>query len=238
MDYLKEIGVQRWRLRDGVVNHGQSSQGVERVQSVTPDEVSMLKPVVAEQRTTHPSEKRDSWASVIADMSAESACPACLASTPILGEGDQNAKWVVIVDAPTRRDVEEQRLLAGRDGQLLDAMLAAMTLTRETVYLTSIFKCAPAADHHLSPRCNDLLIRQLRLIQPAKILVFGEFAAQTLLRSNDPMSVLRADIHTLKAVNAKVGVTTSITEILAKPKCKAVVWRDLCRLADADQELV
>ena len=224
MDYLNEIGIQRWSLRQSLPP---ASPAIDVVQA---EETAL--PPVAESPAVPKVKERDSWTAIVEQLESPDGCPNCMAGSPILGEGDQNAQFVVVVDAPTVRDVREQKLLAGRDGQLLDAILGALGLDRRSVYLSSIFKCAPSDNYQVSPSCSDLLTRQLKLVAPKKVLVFGELAAQTLLRSNDPLSVLRAAVHQPRALQAAVGVTASITEILANPACKAVVWQDLCRLME------
>jgi len=245
MDYLAELGIQRWRVREPVLDDYLGQQNPhkpeELVQAGEPVALAKGANLLLEQRERGPSDRsspmaenlEDSWAKIVADVNELSTCKACAPTHPILGEGDQDADWVVVVDAPTQRDIDDQKLLGGRDGQLLDAMLAAIGLSRAEIYLTSIFKCAPSEDYHLTPTCNSLLSRQIALIKPSKVLVFGEFAAQTVLRSNDPLSVLRAKPHASKSMQTTVGVTASMTEILTKPACKAMVWQDLCRLQRA-----
>lgn len=83
----------------------------------------------------------------------------------VIGAGDQNADWLFVTDVAIEGDAE----------MLLDKMLIAIQLQRgKNVYLTQL---------------SEVLYfkRQLALIQPKLIFVFGEKAAQTLLNSQAPL---------------------------------------------------
>ncbi len=235
IDHLKEMGIQRWRRRQLSAHDLQEPTAVSELAEeseleITNQDVSTteleLAPVIESQV--------DSWASVVESMQAETSCAACGASNPILGEGKQDADWLFLIDAPTSVDIKEQKLLSGRAGKLFDAILAAMDLQREEVYLTSVFKCAPSDDYKLNPSCSPLLDRQLKLIEPHKVVAFGEFTAQTFMRSNDPLERLRKDLHQSRQRQCTVAATHSLQDMLHNPSLKGLVWRDLRLLLGAD----
>jgi DNA polymerase len=182
---------------------------------------------IAPQEVTPPD---NSWASLIKDLEAAKTCLACQDSNPILGEGDLSADWVWIIDAPSSQDITAQQLISGRAGQLFDAILQAVNLTRDQIYVTSVFKCPPSGDYTAQAACGSLLNRQLALIEPKKIVAFGEFAAQSLLRSNSTLEQLRGSVHQPRSLNCKVIATRSIQDMLSLPELKAEVWQDLCNL--------
>ena len=98
-------------------------------------------------------------------------------------------------------------------GALLDKMLIAIQLQRsKNVYLT-----------YLSlPYFN----RQITLIQPKLIVLFGEQVAQCLLESNDSLDALRGKVHKYKEVS--VIVSYSPAHLLAHTQDKVKAWADLC----------
>jgi uracil-DNA glycosylase family 4 len=155
------------------------------------------------------------------------SCQSCERSNPVLGDGDLEANWVFVFDAPSAKDVGHQQLLSGRTGQLFDAILDAIGLNRELIYLTSVFKCPPSQDLSLAAQCGSIVHRQLQLIKPKVVVTLGEFASQTVLRANENLIHLRSE--GLRNLNdgALVAATYSLSEMLENPELKASVWQDL-----------
>ena len=155
------------------------------------------------------------------------SCQSCERSNPVLGDGDLEANWVFVFDAPSAKDVSHQQLLSGRTGQLFDAILDAIGLNRELIYLTSVFKCPPSQDLGLAAQCGSIVHRQLQLIKPKVVVTLGEFASQTVLRANENLKHLRSE--GLRNLNdgTLVAATYSLSEMLENPELKASVWQDL-----------
>jgi DNA polymerase len=156
-----------------------------------------------------------------------SYCSSCSPSNSVLGSGSVNANWMFVCDAPNSREVQAQQLLAGRAGVLFDAMLAALNLDRELVYTTSVFKCAPTEDLKTVAQCNEMLHRQIELVQPKVVVTFGEFAAQAVIKANDSLDVLRQSRQQCFRSNTVIVPTYSPKEMLDDASLKALVWQDL-----------
>lgn len=167
------------------------------------------------------------WQELADILVGGSFCQSCARTNPVLGDGNLQARWVFVFDAPSAKDVSHQQLLSGRVGQLFDAILDAVDLSRESIYLTSVFKCPPSQDLSLAAQCGDLVHRQLQLIQPEVVIALGEFASQTVLRANENLIQLRSD--GLRNINdgTLVAATYSLSEMLESPELKASVWQDL-----------
>jgi len=155
-------------------------------------------------------------------------CPSCGWGNAYLGAGQQDADWMFIIDAPNSRDIQAKALFSGRAGQLFDAMLNALGLDRERVYSTSVFKCAPTDDLSVTPQCDELVHRQIQLVSPKVVVTFGEFAAQSVIKSNSPLPSLRSvqGQHCFRSTTLVVP-TYSPTEMLDDASLKAHVWADL-----------
>ncbi len=171
------------------------------------------------------------WGGLAAALSENPSCGSCAQSNPILGEGNIEADFMLVVDAPSARDIQEQSLVAGRQGQLLDAILAAIGLDREKIYLSSVFKCPPSADLAISAACGQIVHDQIGLVKPKVLLTMGEFASQSLLRANEDLAQLQVKEHrypnSIKLHDCKVICTHSLAEIIDKPMLKRQVWEDL-----------
>ena len=81
----------------------------------------------------------------------------------------------------------------------------------------------PIADEVES--CNDYLQRQQKLIQPKIILAVGRIAAQTLLKTDEPLARLRGKVHTFN--NTPVVVVYHPAYLLRSLSEKRKAWQDL-----------
>ena len=259
MNILEEMGIQAWRLRpdkcqlqdaetfqsDESITHHQSdaplveapvdapenpAQSAENEQiGVVNEEATLEGDLIVAAPT--PQAEAVSWSSLAASLTDNPSCPSCASSNPILGEGNIDAAFMLVVDAPSTGQAPGQSLVAGRQGQLLDAILAAIGLSRDTIYLSSIFKCPPNSDLGLAASCGHLIHDQISLVKPKVLLTMGEFATQSLLRANETLGQLQAKEHkypnSIKLHDCTLICTHSLGEIIDNPILKRQVWEDL-----------
>jgi DNA polymerase len=156
---------------------------------------------------------------------------------PVLGTGPQRARWMVIGEAPGEQEDRHGEPFVGPAGQLLDAMLDAMGLTRtQDVYIANVIKCRPPQNRNPLPeevaRCKPYLLRQIELVQPDLILALGRFAANALLQEvlpgvdRLPLGKLRGRVH--RVDGRPVVVSYHPAYLLRSPSEKAKAWADLC----------
>ena len=136
---------------------------------------------------------------------------------------------LIIGEAP---GADEDRLgepFVGRAGQLLDQMLLAIGESRDSVFIANILKCRPPDNR--DPRleevlqCEPFLRRQLALVQPKVILAVGRVAAQSLLKSQDPVGRMRGRDY--RFADTPLLVTYHPAYLLRRPQEKAKSWQDL-----------
>jgi uracil-DNA glycosylase len=120
-------------------------------------------------------------------------------TTIVFGSGDARARLMLIGEGPGEEEDRQGKPFVGRAGQLLTKMLESVGLTRDEVYICNIVKCRPPGNRNPEPEeiaaCAPFLAGQLAAIQPGVICALGTFAAQTLLRSREPISRLRGQLH-------------------------------------------
>ncbi|OZI38308.1 uracil-DNA glycosylase [Bordetella genomosp. 10] len=158
----------------------------------------------------------------------------------VFGDGARPARWMVVGEAPGEQEDRQGLPFVGRSGQLLDAMLAAVGMTRrDDVFIANVIKCRPPGNRNPKPEeiaaCSPYLMRQIALLKPERILVLGRFAAQTLLGTDAAVGSLRGRVHTLRADDGReipVVVSYHPAYLLRSPSEKARSWKDL-RLAVA-----
>ena len=155
----------------------------------------------------------------------------------VFGVGHPQAQWMIVGEAPGEQEDREGEPFVGRAGQLLDRMLHALGLTRQSappdqqVYIANVIKCRPPANRNPQPdevaQCAPYLARQMALVQPRVVLALGRFAAQAVLQTGEPIGRLRGRVHRLDS-GVPVVVTYHPAYLLRNPADKALVWDDLC----------
>ncbi len=164
------------------------------------------------------------------------ACRACsLGETrkhAVVGAGNPRGSWLFVGEAPGAEEDRRGEAFVGRGGQLLDAMLHAMGLSRENeVYIANILKCRPPNNRDpLGPEvhaCIPYLQRQIALLQPRIIVALGRFAAQGLLQVDTPLAKLRGTPQQYQGI--PLIVTYHPAYLLRNPIDKRKVWEDLKR---------
>jgi DNA polymerase len=127
-------------------------------------------------------------------------CKLCQGRTTIVfGSGNPNADLVCIGEAPGAEEDVQGKPFVGRAGQLLTRMLQSIGIGRDEAYIANIVKCRPPGNRNPESdeiaACEPFLLGQLAAIQPKVILALGNFAAQTLLKTREPIGKLRGRIH-------------------------------------------
>lgn len=172
------------------------------------------------------------------------ACGLCEGRTQtVFGVGHPQAHWLVVGEAPGEQEDRQGEPFVGPAGQLLDAMLRALQLTRaedgtaspsQRVYIANALKCRPPRNRNPTPeemlRCEPFLQRQIELLRPKMILAMGRFAVQALLRSSEPVGRLRGRVHRYHGV--PLVVTYHPAYLLRNLPDKARAWDDLCLAAE------
>lgn len=153
----------------------------------------------------------------------------------VFGHGATPTRWLVVGEAPGEQEDRQGHPFVGRSGQLLDAMLAAVGMSRDTdVFIANVIKCRPPGNRNPKPEeiaaCSPYLMRQIALLKPERILVLGRFAAQTLLGTDATIGSLRGRVHTLKTEDGSqipLIVSYHPAYLLRSPSEKARAWQDL-----------
>ena len=173
------------------------------------------------------------WPALQQQVSKCSRCPELVASRSqtVFGVGNPQADWMVIGEAPGADEDKQGEPFVGKAGQLLNAMLAALGLKRQQVYIANVLKCRPPNNRDPQPEeaaaCEAFLKRQIALVQPKVILVVGRIAAQNLLKVETPIGKLRGSVHTYDD-KLPVVVTYHPAYLLRSPSEKRKSWADLC----------
>jgi len=157
----------------------------------------------------------------------------------VFGVGNPRPELMFVGEGPGADEDEQGIPFVGRAGQLLTRMIAAMTLTRDQVYIGNVVKCRPPgnrtpADDEMAT-CAPFLFRQIAILRPKVIVTLGRPAAQTLLASKTAISKLRGTFQDFPPPElthyalpaARLMPTFHPAYLLRNPDAKGDVWDDL-----------
>jgi DNA polymerase len=172
----------------------------------------------------------DSLDSVAKAIATCTRCPLyATAKNPVPGEGNPNADFMLVGEAPGATEDETGRPFVGQAGQLLEKILAAIKFSREDVFIVNVLKHRPPGNRNPRPEevsaCSPYLVRQIELIRPKVLVALGTFAAQTLLDTKLSIGKLRGQIHRYYGV--PLIVTYHPAALLRNPSWKRPTWEDV-----------
>lgn len=207
--YLAAMGVTLWARRD----------------RTAPSPSAVAEPVAA-----YSPENAD-WETLQRMVAACTKCGLHKSRTQtVFGVGNPSARWMFVGEAPGADEDAQGEPFVGRAGQLLNAMLFAMGLRREEVFICNVLKCRPPGNRDPQPGevecCEPYLLRQIALIQPKLIVALGRHAAHSLLKTEAPLARLRN--QRLSYHGTPLIVTYHPAYLLRSPGEKRKAWDDLC----------
>lgn len=150
----------------------------------------------------------------------------------VFADGDPNARLMFVGEGPGADEDASGLPFVGKAGQLLNNMIGAMGLTRESVYIANIVMCRPPKNRAPEPAeantCTQFLLQQVDIVQPKVIVALGATAATYLLGVKQPLSTLRGKWHDVRG--AECAVTYHPAFLLRDPRQKSEAWKDLQRV--------
>jgi uracil-DNA glycosylase len=154
-------------------------------------------------------------------------CPYRTNAVP--GEGNPNARLVLVGEGPGATEDSTGRPFVGQAGNLLNGILEAIEVPRESVYITNVIKCRPPQNRKPLPdeiaACIPYLHRQLEIIRPKVILALGSTSAEAMLGVRKSLGELRNKVHTYNGI--PLVVTYHPAALLRNPNWKKPTWDDV-----------
>ena len=172
------------------------------------------------------------WAELRGAVAACTRCPLSGTRTQtVFGVGSVEATWLIVGEAPGAEEDRQGEPFVGRAGQLLNAMLRAIGLEREQVFIANVLKCRPPRNRDPAPleaaQCLPYLERQIALLKPRIMLAVGRISAQNLLKTDVSLGRLRGQVHHFGISQVPLVVTYHPAYLLREPAEKRKAWEDL-----------
>ncbi|MGB3899846.1 MAG: uracil-DNA glycosylase [Mesorhizobium sp.] len=155
------------------------------------------------------------------------------AKNTVFSDGNPQARLMLVGEAPGRDEDIEGRPFVGRSGQLLDKMLAAIGLDRNSVYIANVIPWRPPGNRTPTPHetqiCRPFIERQIELVNPAVLVHLGGASAKTLLDTSEGILRLRGQWRSYATASGAVipaMPTLHPAYLLRTPNHKKLAWRD------------
>lgn len=149
----------------------------------------------------------------------------------ILPKGNQKAKYMIVIDAPSDDDERKGEIFAGKTFDFLQNFLRALAINLDECFLTSLLPWRTpgnrAPTQIETAICLPFLKKQIDFINPEKIFVFGIDAAQALFESKKTINQFREEKQTytdFSGKNIEIISSFSINYLFFNPNQKAKLW--------------
>jgi uracil-DNA glycosylase family 4 len=164
------------------------------------------------------------------------------AQKTVFADGNPQARLMLVGEAPGGDEDRQGLPFVGRAGQLLDRMLAAISLDRSQVYIANVVPWRPPGNRTPTPQetaiCLPFIRRQIELCNPDILVCLGAASMQTLLGVKDGILRTRGRWCDYPLAGRKIRAMATLhpAYLLRSPAQKRMAWRDLQDIAKALRE--
>ena len=161
----------------------------------------------------------------------------------VLGDGNPNSPIMLIGEAPTTIEDDNCKVFQGAIGVLLDKMLNAINIKRNSIYLCYAINFRPPEDRKPTSqeikRYSNFLKKHISIIDPKLIVVMGSSAMEALTGTGNKISKERGSWKEIILDNKTYPMMISFNPsyLIRFPENKKYSWEDLKKIRDKIQEL-
>ena len=158
------------------------------------------------------------------------------AKTTVFADGNSSARVMFVGEAPGRDEDLQGLPFVGRAGQLLDRMLSAIGLDRQTAYISNVIPWRPPGNRTPTPQeteiCRPFIERHIELASPEIVVLLGGSSAKTLLDTSDGIMRLRGKWSEITVGTLTIPVLPTLHPafLLRQPSNKKQAWIDLLEI--------
>ena len=156
----------------------------------------------------------------------------------VFSTGNPEARLMFVGEAPGYQEERQGQPFVGPAGQKLDAILKAMGLSREEIYLSNVCKFRPAMKNQTTgnrkPSAEEMaatlpfLSAEIDVVRPEVIIALGATASEGLLKRGQAVSSLRGEWHQFQGIPLRVTYHPSyLLHQQEGLKEKRQVWEDM-----------
>jgi DNA polymerase-1 len=151
------------------------------------------------------------------------------------GEGPQQARLVLVGEAPGKTELQLKRPFVGAAGQTLNDALQEAGINRASCYITNACLCCslptrtPTATEWKA--CRERLLSEVREHNPALVVALGAVAIKALLPGEKRVKEVRGDVIHSEELGTYVLPTLHPAATLREPRLYHTMVRDLKKAA-------
>lgn len=146
----------------------------------------------------------------------------------VFGEGNPDSSVIFVGEGPGQKEDELGRPFVGKAGELLNKILEAAEIPRETVYITNVVKCRPLGNRTPNlqemEKCLPWLREQYRIIKPRFMVLLGLAATHAILDKKMKINQCRGEWFARGEL--LIMPTYHPAAILRNPTLKKHAWED------------
>lgn len=163
------------------------------------------------------------------------------ATNLVFADGNPQSRVMVIGEAPGADEDRQGLPFVGVSGQLLDRMLGAIGLERQSnVYISNMLFWRPPGNRSPSPAeiaaCLPFVERHIELVDPAVLVLVGGIAAKTMLARQEGIMRLRGRWFSYETPRMSRPIPVIATYhpayLLRSPGQKREAWRDMLEIKE------
>jgi uracil-DNA glycosylase len=157
----------------------------------------------------------------------------------VFADGNPQGRVMFVGEAPGYEEDIAGRPFVGRSGKLLDLMMAAIKLDRETAYIANVVPWRPPGNRTPTPQetaiCLPFIRRQIELADPDVLVCLGGPAMQTLLGIKEGITRSRGRWFPYDTGSREIRALATFHPafLLRSPLQKRFAWRDFLALKKA-----
>ena len=151
----------------------------------------------------------------------------------VFSDGDHNSSIMIVGEGPGQKEDEIGKPFVGDAGQLLNKMLNAININRESIYITNVVNYRPPNNRKPElaeiNRYSEFLREHISIIDPKILILMGSTAMEALFGSKIKISKERGIWKEL-IINNKtylVMITFHPAYLLRQADQKKYSWADL-----------
>ena len=162
-----------------------------------------------------------------------------MATNTVFGDGNPNAKVMVIGEAPGNHEDLQGIPFCGDSGKVLDDMFRAINFTRkENFYITNVIFWRPPGNRRPTEEelaiCRPFVERHIQLVDPEVLVLVGATSMTAVLGITDPVSGVRGKFMDFapKFLSRTIKTFTIFhpSYLMRQSSKKKIAWLDMLAL--------
>ena len=165
------------------------------------------------------------------------------ATNLVFGDGNFNAKIMIVGEGPGAQEDLEGKPFVGRAGKLLDKMLESIRLDRTKVYISNVVNYRPPANRRPTEeeivRYLPYLKSHIEIMNPKILILLGSTALNAIIGNVTVISKARGKWVEIEINNTKYWGIASFHPafLMRQPEQKKLAWIDLKMIRDKSKIL-